>query len=288
MIIDINNWSSPVHQEFQKILKDEIAPIVNQVDARVQNFEIQLLKEATKFVRDFKSLAKEAVESLDKNKIHLQTELDRTKEKLETCIIKKEKEYVVLWNNWYKNVKNVNMTRFRTIKPIMICNIKSNTLNLKGTSRNTQCVSNTLDPLSQKLDDEYSLHTVPKYQESKVVKNDKVISPRMSRMNPLKNSRIDNFVPNKHAKASVRTKPITVSQPHVITKKDVNSNTNGLPSTIVESTTKTRRPQPRSNPKNGRIPSASKSSCLSNNLKKKELHKEFTVVLKLQTIVICM
>ncbi|GKA98572.1 hypothetical protein Tco_0826509 [Tanacetum coccineum] len=33
----------------------------------------------------------------------LQTELDRTKEKLENCIIKKEKEYVVLWNNWFLN-----------------------------------------------------------------------------------------------------------------------------------------------------------------------------------------
>ncbi|GKB95475.1 hypothetical protein Tco_0981612 [Tanacetum coccineum] len=31
----------------------------------------------------------------------LQTELDRTKEKLENFIIKKEKEYIVLWNNWY-------------------------------------------------------------------------------------------------------------------------------------------------------------------------------------------
>ncbi|GJR83695.1 gag-pol polyprotein [Tanacetum coccineum] len=31
----------------------------------------------------------------------LQTELDRTKEKLEICIIKKEKEYAILWNNWY-------------------------------------------------------------------------------------------------------------------------------------------------------------------------------------------
>nr|GEW03273.1 copia protein [Tanacetum cinerariifolium] len=30
----------------------------------------------------------------------LQTELDRTKEKLELCIIKKEKEYAILWNNW--------------------------------------------------------------------------------------------------------------------------------------------------------------------------------------------
>ncbi|GJX46375.1 hypothetical protein Tco_0271565 [Tanacetum coccineum] len=33
---------------------------------------------------------------------NLQTELDRTKQKLETCIIKKEKEYATLWNNWYK------------------------------------------------------------------------------------------------------------------------------------------------------------------------------------------
>nr|GFA54005.1 hypothetical protein [Tanacetum cinerariifolium] len=110
-------------------------PIINQVDARVQNFEIQFLQEAAKFVRDFKSLAKEDDESLDKQKSleleierllkasvshdimsivqnslvdvlsDLQTELDRTKEKLELCIIKKEKEYAVLWNNWYIKCK---------------------------------------------------------------------------------------------------------------------------------------------------------------------------------------
>nr|GEV72036.1 integrase, catalytic region, zinc finger, CCHC-type, peptidase aspartic, catalytic [Tanacetum cinerariifolium] len=97
----------------------------------VQNFEIQFLQEASKFVRDFKSLAKEADESLDKQKSlelkierllkasvshdimpivqngffdvpsDLQTKLDHTKEKLKLCIIKKEKEYAVLWNNWY-------------------------------------------------------------------------------------------------------------------------------------------------------------------------------------------
>ncbi|GKE67043.1 hypothetical protein Tco_1521204, partial [Tanacetum coccineum] len=129
MTLDIHNWSSSARQELHKIVKDEIFPIVNQVDARVQTFEIQFLKEATKFVRDFKSLAKEADKSLAKHKVleyeierllravvsqdimsivqnhsvvdtsNLQTELDRTKEKLETRIIKKEKEYVVLWNN---------------------------------------------------------------------------------------------------------------------------------------------------------------------------------------------
>nr|GEY85415.1 hypothetical protein [Tanacetum cinerariifolium] len=131
MTLEIHNWSSSAHKEVYKIISHEISPIINQVDARVQNFEIQFLQEAAKFVRDFKSLAKEADESLDKQKSleleikrilkasvsrdimsivqngfvdapsDLRTELDRTKEKLELCIIKKEKEYAVLWNTWY-------------------------------------------------------------------------------------------------------------------------------------------------------------------------------------------
>ncbi|GJV96283.1 retrovirus-related pol polyprotein from transposon TNT 1-94 [Tanacetum coccineum] len=76
MTLDIHNWSSSAHQEIHKIVKDEILPIINQVDARVQNFKIQFLKEATKFVRDFKSLAKEADESLVKYKA-LELEIER-------------------------------------------------------------------------------------------------------------------------------------------------------------------------------------------------------------------
>nr|GEZ65703.1 integrase, catalytic region, zinc finger, CCHC-type, peptidase aspartic, catalytic [Tanacetum cinerariifolium] len=66
MNANIINWSCLAYQEFHKSIKDEIAPIVNQVGARVQNFENHFVKEAAKFVRDFKSLAKEADESLDK------------------------------------------------------------------------------------------------------------------------------------------------------------------------------------------------------------------------------
>nr|GFA41026.1 retrovirus-related Pol polyprotein from transposon TNT 1-94 [Tanacetum cinerariifolium]GFA41537.1 retrovirus-related Pol polyprotein from transposon TNT 1-94 [Tanacetum cinerariifolium] len=69
-------------------------------------------------------------------------------------------------------------------------------------------------------------------------------------------------VPNK-VRASVRTNPITISQPPVITKKVVNSDSNGLSSTGVDNT-KTRKPQPRSNTKNDRVPSASKSSRSKN------------------------
>nr|GEY91117.1 hypothetical protein [Tanacetum cinerariifolium] len=126
MTIETHNWSSSAHQELHKIVRDEFFPIVNQVDARLQNFEIQFLKEAAKFVRDFKSLANEADASLAKRKAleleierllkavvsqdimiivqnesvidtsDLQTELERTKEHFENCIIKKKIEYAKL------------------------------------------------------------------------------------------------------------------------------------------------------------------------------------------------
>ncbi|GJR69856.1 hypothetical protein Tco_0015921 [Tanacetum coccineum] len=79
-------------------------------------------------------------------------------------------------------------------------------------------------------------------------------------------------MPNKHIKASVRTKLITVSQPYVIPKKNVNYNTSGLSSIGVESTARIRRPQPRSNTKNDRVPSAPKSSCIKNNEVEVEEH----------------
>nr|GEY92089.1 retrovirus-related Pol polyprotein from transposon TNT 1-94 [Tanacetum cinerariifolium] len=136
MTIKPHNWSSSAHQELHKIVKDEFFPIVNQVDARMQNFEIQFLKEVTKFVGDFKSLTNEADASLAKHKTleleikrllkavvsqdimnivkkesfvdtsDLQTELERTKKYFENCIIKKENEYAKLWNDWYKKCVN--------------------------------------------------------------------------------------------------------------------------------------------------------------------------------------
>nr|GEV04328.1 hypothetical protein [Tanacetum cinerariifolium] len=66
--LEVHNWSSSTHKEVHGIISHEIAPIINQVDATVPNFDIQFLQEAAKFVRDFKSLAKEVDESLDKQK----------------------------------------------------------------------------------------------------------------------------------------------------------------------------------------------------------------------------
>ncbi|GJR00089.1 retrovirus-related pol polyprotein from transposon TNT 1-94 [Tanacetum coccineum] len=335
MTLDTHNWSSSAHQEIHKILKEEIFPIINQVDSRLQNFEIQFLKEAAKFVRDFKSLAKEADESLAKHKT-LELEIER----LLRAVVSQDIMSIVQ-NPSVVDSSNLQTELDRTKEPYndmqqKIKRLQAHLGDQKGKSKDTPCVSNTLDPLSQKLENEnvelefqfseqkdttkgtsvntqfskqsilekppssfkpklYAVtpfpkskslpkidkthalskpvtsNSVPAPQESKVVKNDKVIAPRMFRINPFKPSREDKYVPNK-VRASVRINPITISQPHVITKKDVNSDSNGLSSIGIDNTTKTRRPQPRSNTKNDRGPSASKSIYIKNKEVEVEEH----------------
>ncbi|GKA54870.1 hypothetical protein Tco_0753819 [Tanacetum coccineum] len=194
MSLNVNNWSSNVHQEVHKILKDEIALIVNLVDARVLNFEKKFLIEADKFVGDSKTLAKEADEYFDMNKV------------LE-----------------YKNERLLRAVVSQDIVSIVQNNSIVDTSNLQTKLERTK-------------------------------------------------EKEDNSVPNRPVKASVRTTSITVSQPHVVTKKDVNSNSNGLSSTGVDNTAKTRRPQSRSNTTNDRVPSVSKSSCIKNKEVEVEEH----------------
>nr|GEX45138.1 hypothetical protein [Tanacetum cinerariifolium] len=123
-------------------------------------------------------------------------------------------------------------------------------------------------------------NSIPKPQESIVVKNEKVIAPRMLRIDSRKTSREDKLVHINKIKASVRINPITVSQPHVLTKKDINSNSNGLSSIEVDKTAKTRRPQLRSNTKNDRVPFVSKSSCFKNKEVEVEEHHRNLLISK--------
>ncbi|GJS53695.1 hypothetical protein Tco_0627057 [Tanacetum coccineum] len=283
----------------------------------------------------------------------LQTELDRTKEKLENCIIKKEKEYAILWNNWYTKceeckydkisyVKAYNdmqqkierlQAQLGDLKESQVLNYAKENAHLKTTYKNlfdsikvTQAQTNSIiDSLQKQLYDTiyenakqrarlfdkvyeqkgatkgtrtntmftkqsilgkppssssgsklYSvtpfpkssilskvdktnalfilvtLNSAPSIRESKVVQTVNVSAPRIFRPNPSKTPRVDNVVLNKPVKKSVRIKPIT----------------------IVNNTAKTRRPHPRSNSNTDRVPSKSKSSCLSNKLEKiKENHR---------------
>nr|GEY31222.1 putative ribonuclease H-like domain-containing protein [Tanacetum cinerariifolium] len=191
------------------------ANVEETLDARVQNFEIQFLKEAAKFVRDFKYLAKEADESLAKHKA-LELEIER----LLRAVVSQDIMFVVQ-NNSVDETSN----------------------------------------LQTEL--ELTSNSIPTPQGLKVMKNVKVIAPEIFRINPFKPSREERRVPNK-VRASVTTNPITVSQPLVLTKKVVNSDSNGLSSTGVDNT-KTRRPQIR-------VLSASKSSRSKNKEVEVEEH----------------
>nr|GEW62656.1 hypothetical protein [Tanacetum cinerariifolium] len=274
MTIETHNWASSTHQEFHKIIREEILPIVNQVDARVQNFEIQFLKEAAKFVRDFKSLTNEADSSFAKHKhleleikrllkavvsqdiisvvqnasvvdtSDLQTELERTKERFENCIIKKETEYAKLWNDWYKKY-----TQNQVFQKLENANVE---LEFQDSSKNTKFAKQPIAEIFPKIGETKALskpvtsNSVSTPPVSKGVNNAKVIALGMFRICMDKVSRAAKKVPN----------------------------------TVRLYNTKTRRPQPRSNTKNDRVPSASKSSRSKNKEVKVEEHHRNSLLSK--------
>nr|GEZ30740.1 hypothetical protein [Tanacetum cinerariifolium] len=277
MTLETHNWSPSAHQELHKIVKDEILPIVNQVNARVQNFEIQFLKEAAKFVKDFKSLANEAAESLTKHKA-LELEIKRLLRAIVSQDIMSvvQKTSVVDTSNLQTELEQNTIYENAKLRAQLFKKVFVQKNNTCGLSKNTKFEK---QPIVENLPKVGELHALskpvtsnsdPMPQESKVVKNDKVIAPEMLRINPFKTSREEKHVPN-NVRASARIKPITVSQPPVITNKDVNSDSNGLSSTGIDNT-KTRRPHPRSNTKNDRAPSVSKSSRSKNKGAKVEEH----------------
>ncbi|GKA84738.1 hypothetical protein Tco_0806392 [Tanacetum coccineum] len=221
-----------------------------------------LNEEALNLVRDFNSLAKEAVISAKHKALEFEIK------HLLRAVVSQD-ILSIMQNNPIVDISNLQTE------------LDPQLGDLKGKSKDTPCVSDTFDPLSQKLEDEnvelefqvplkvvesndlsnpVTSNSAPSSRESIVVNNERVIAPVIFRINPFKASKVDNFVPNKHVKASIRTKPITVSQPHVITKKDVNSNTNGFSPKNVDSTTRTKRPQLRNNPKNDKVPSRKEMS----------------------------
>nr|GEY74788.1 hypothetical protein [Tanacetum cinerariifolium] len=232
---------------------------------------------------------------------YLQTELERTKECFENCIIKKETEYAKLWNDWYKKCDECKYEKISYDKAYKDMQQKIERLqaqlgDLKGKCKDTSCVSDTQNQVFQKLKNAnvelefqqpiaeilpkigetnalskpVTSNSVSKPPVSKGVNNDKVIASGMFRISPDKVPRKAKKVPNT-VSASARAKPITVSQPSVITEKVMNSDLNGLSSIGVDNT-KTKRPQPRSNTKNDRVPSASKSSRTKNKEAKVEEH----------------
>nr|GEZ07632.1 integrase, catalytic region, zinc finger, CCHC-type, peptidase aspartic, catalytic [Tanacetum cinerariifolium] len=122
----------------------------------------------------------------------------------------------------YKNAK------LRTQLFKKVSNQKDNTQN---SSENTKFAKKLIMEKLTKVGETNALskpvtsNSVSTPQESKGVNNDKLIAPGMFRINLVKTSRDEKHVPNI-VRASNKTTPITVSQPPVFTKKDMNSDLN--------------------------------------------------------------
>nr|GEY94260.1 hypothetical protein [Tanacetum cinerariifolium] len=312
---------------------------VNSVNRKLNETNADLTTELARFKNQTRCL-EISQEKYDQLERYLQTELERTKERIENCIIKKENKYAKIWNDWYKKCDECKYDKISYDKAYNDMQQKIEWLqaqlgDLKGKSKDTSGVSDTSNPLSQKLENEnvvlefqvlnyarenshlkatyknlfdfisvsrtqtktiiaslqnklqstiyinaklrtslfkkvsdqkdntHDTSANTKFAKQPIMENlPKVIAPGMFRINPFKTSREEKHVPNI-VSASARTKPITVSQTPGFTKKDVNSDLNGLSSTGVDNT-KTRRPHLRSNTNHDRVPSTSKSSRSKN------------------------
>nr|GFB48558.1 hypothetical protein [Tanacetum cinerariifolium] len=130
---------------------------VNQVDARVQNFKIQFLKEAAKFVGDFRPLAKKADSSLAKHKL-LELEIERLLKAVVSqdiiSVVQNASVVSKLSLNVRKNaLKTVSLKRkLNMLNFGMIERLQAQLGDLKAKRKDTSCVSNTQNHVFQKLE----------------------------------------------------------------------------------------------------------------------------------------
>nr|GFC12943.1 hypothetical protein [Tanacetum cinerariifolium] len=197
---------------FDKIVREENFPIVNQVDAILQNFKIQFLKEAAKFVGDFKSLAKEADSSLAKHMI-LELDIERLLKAVvsQDIIFVVQNAYVVDTSDLQTELEHTSCasdTQNQLFHKLENANVE---LEFQDTSKNTKFAKEPIAEILPKIGETNALskpvtsNSVSKPPVSKGVNNDKVIAPGMFRISPDKVSRETKKVPNTVC-ASSRTK----------------------------------------------------------------------------------
>nr|GEU89065.1 hypothetical protein [Tanacetum cinerariifolium] len=144
----------------------------------------------------------------------LQTELERMKERFENCIIKMETEYAKLWNDWYKKCDECKYDKVlydKAYKDMQqkIKRLEAQLGDLKGKSKDTSSVSDTQNPLSQKLENEnielefqvsdqkdntQDTSANTKFAKQPIVENLPKVG--MFSINPSKTSREEKHVPN--------------------------------------------------------------------------------------------
>nr|GEZ85264.1 integrase, catalytic region, zinc finger, CCHC-type, peptidase aspartic, catalytic [Tanacetum cinerariifolium] len=139
---------------------------------------------------------------------------------------------------------------------------------LKGKSKDNSCVSDTCNPLSQNLENknvELEFQVLNYARE-----NAKLRTQLFKKVSDQKENTHDTSENTKFAKQPIVKNLPKVGESHALSKP-VTSNSVSTPQES-KGNTKTRRPQPRSNTKHDRVPSASKSSRSQNKEAEVEEH----------------
>nr|GFD20594.1 hypothetical protein [Tanacetum cinerariifolium] len=181
----------------------------NQLSQKLKNANVELEFQVLNYAREnahLKATYKNLFDSISVSRVQTETKIASLQNELQ-C-------------NIYKNAKLITQLFKKVFDQ------KDNT---QDSSKNTKFAKQPIAEILPKIGETNALskpvtsNSVSKPQEPKGVNNDKVIAPGMFRISPDKVSRKTKKVPNT-VSASSRTKPITVSQHSVITKKDMNSN----------------------------------------------------------------
>nr|GEV20390.1 hypothetical protein [Tanacetum cinerariifolium] len=217
------------------------------------NFQQTSTSEEAKFVRDFKSLAKEADESLAKHKA-----LEYEIESLLKAVFSQDIMSIVQSNSVvYTSNLQTELEPYIDMEQ-KIERLQAQLEDFKGKSQDTPCVSYTLDPLSHKLKNENVelefkvLNYAKENEHLKITYKNLFDSINVTRAqtktitDSLQQKLHDMIYENAKLRAQLFDK--------VSKQKD----------TTKDNTAKTKRPQPRSNTKTDRVPSASKSNCIKN------------------------
>nr|GEZ83286.1 hypothetical protein [Tanacetum cinerariifolium] len=221
-----------------------------------------------------------------------QTELERTKERFEKCIIKKETEYAKLWSDWYKKCNECKYDKISYDKAYKDMQQKIERLqaqlgDLKGKCKDTSCVSDTQNQLSQKLENanmELEFQVFNYARENAHLKTtyknlfDSISVSRVqteTKIAFLQNELQSNIYKNDKLRTQLFKKVFdqndntqNTSAYTKFAKQPIGEN---FPKDGVDNT-KTKRPKPKSNTKHDRVLSASKSSQSKNKAAKIEEH----------------
>nr|GEY91224.1 hypothetical protein [Tanacetum cinerariifolium] len=303
MTIKTYNWSSSTHQELHKI---EAAKFVGDFKSLANEADASLAKQKAlelEIERLLKAVVSQDIMIIVQNESvvdtsDLKTELERMKERFENYIIKKKTEYAKLWNDWYKKCNECKYDKFSYDKAYKdmqqkIKRLQAQLGDLKGKSKDTSSVLDTQNLLSQKLENEnvklefQVLNYARENAHLKATYNNMFDSISVSRAQTktiiasLQNELQSNIYKN----AKLRTQLFKKVSDQKDNTQDTSKNTKFAKQPIVENlpkidNTKTRRPQLRSNTKNDRVPSASKSSQSKNKEAEVEEHHRNSLLSK--------